>query len=151
MLIPNFNGGNDVGSHSALEMHFQPLLLRTDSTVLVIEPADKLGSAKTGRVNGEINLDTGERQTALLNQAAQYWGKGIGFEVPENRIVVGSLPDIPALMGLSQIAHESASRECAVDFEKGAEENVFNWQWWSSTFGVGASSGTPAQRSWSRV
>jgi hypothetical protein len=133
VLVANLNRRYDIGFDAAHDMRFDPIYFFSHSAVLVIVPTGEPRSAEARRVHGEIDFHSGERQTALPNQVAQYGSESVIFKVIEDRIVMREPGDQAAIVRLAEIAHESAARETGVDLERCGEYSVREWQVRSTT------------------
>src|ERR1019366_6094635 len=120
----NVDSGYDVGFNSAHEMALNPILLDVLFAILHIMPAGKPRGCKAGRIDREAGFHAAERQTALLDKAAQNGGHGRVFKVIENRVVMRSGSDEALALRVPQIAHKATTAHRRIDLEHYAEDGI---------------------------
>src|ERR1017187_337268 len=120
----NVDSGHDVGFDSAHEMTLHPILLDVLFAVLHIMPAGKPRSGESGRIDGKVSLNTAERQTALLDKAAQNGSHGRVFKVIKNRVVMRSGSDEALALRVPQIAHKATTAHRRIDLKHYAENGI---------------------------
>src|ERR1700733_4442209 len=120
----NLDGGHNFCLGADHQMTFNPIVFFADGTVLVVKPASEAASSEAGRIHCEVRLHGLEGQAGLSDEALQDRSQVGILKVIGDAIEVRNLGDVSAPVGLSQVRHETALRNRAVDLECDVENGI---------------------------
>src|ERR1700674_2567112 len=131
----NLYGSHYVGFDPDHEMKLDPIMLFPNLPVLVVKPASKTAGSETGRIHGKIGLYRLERQTGLRNETLQDSSQFGFLKVIGDAVKVRNLGNVSAPVRFSQIGHETALRNGAVDLECDIEYSIREGESWTTRLG----------------
>src|SRR5437764_11148651 len=90
IAIRDFDSRNDIRGHSAHQVNLDPIVAFHHFLIAILRlaPLSKTASGEAGRINGEVSLDSLQRQTANLNQFAQERRQSWILKIARDRVVV---------------------------------------------------------------
>ena len=124
LAVRDPGGGDDVGLGSAHQMGLEPFTAGAFLSPLVLNPPIKSGRAETGGIDSKTPLNRRQRNARFRDEFLEDRCHSGLLEGVEDAVIVGELPDATPGMGFSQVTHESAPGNRAVDLEGSRKKGV---------------------------
>jgi len=120
----NFYSGNDVRFRADHQVTLNPIVLLPNLSVLMVKPAGETASSEARRISGKISFNGLQRQAGFSDELLQDARQVRILKVVGNTVKVRDFGDVTASVRFSQVGHETALRNRAVDLERDIEQRI---------------------------